>query len=79
VIDLAALDALVATRVIERLDHQHLNEVLDRFAPGAAIPSSENLAGWIAAQVRDGLPAGVRLRKVRVEEDEDLAAEVTFP
>lgn len=75
VVDLGRLDALVAARVIERLDHQHLNAALPEFAAGAAIPSSENLVRWIHGQLAAALPEGVELAKLRLEEDEDLAAE----
>ena len=75
VVDLGALDALVQERVIERLDHQHLNAALPEFADGAAIPSSENLVLWIHGRLAAALPAGVELVRLRLEEDEDLAAE----
>ncbi len=75
VVDLGHLDALVQTRVVERLDHQHLNAALPEFAAGGAIPSSENLIRWIHGQLTDALPEGARLVKIRLAEDEDLAAE----
>ena len=75
VVDLGALDALVAARVVERLDHQHLNAALPEFAPGGQIPSSESLIRWVHGQLAAALPAGVELLKLRLEEDEDLAAE----
>ena len=75
VVDLGALDALVAERVIERLDHQHLNAALPEFGEGRQIPSSENLVRWIHEQLAGRLPAGAALAKLRLEEDEDLAAE----
>jgi 6-pyruvoyltetrahydropterin/6-carboxytetrahydropterin synthase len=73
VVDLGALDALVAERVIEPLDHQHLNAAIPEFA--ASIPSSENLVHWIHARLADALPGRAKLAKLRLEEDEDLAAE----
>lgn len=75
VVDLGRLDALVTARVVERLDHQHLNAALPEFAAGGAIPSSENLVQWIHAQLEEAFPEGVELAKLRLEEDEDLAAE----
>ncbi len=74
-VDLGALDGLVTERVIERLDHQHLNAALPEFGDGGSIPSSENLVRWIHGQLQGALPAGVELAKLRLEEDEDLAAE----
>jgi 6-pyruvoyltetrahydropterin/6-carboxytetrahydropterin synthase len=73
--DLSALDSLVAELVLERLDHQHLNAALSEFGAGNQIPSSENLVRWIHAQLAESLPEGARLVKLRLEEDEDLAAE----
>lgn len=75
IIDLGGLDALVAREVLEPLDHQHLNFALPEFALGGSIPSSENLIVWIHAKLMGGLPEGVALAKLRLEEDEDLAAE----
>jgi 6-pyruvoyltetrahydropterin/6-carboxytetrahydropterin synthase len=75
VVDLGQLDALIQERVVERLDHQHLNSALPEFAAGREIPSSENLVRWIHRQLVDGLPAGTEIARLRLEEDEDLAAE----
>lgn len=75
VVDLGQLDALVQEHVIERLDHQHLNAALPEFGEGGAIPSSENVVGWIYGELVNRLPAGSRLARLRLEEDEDLAAE----
>ena len=75
VVDLGRLDALVNEHVVERLDHQHLNAALPEFAEGGAIPSSENLIRWIHGQLVDELPEGARLVRLRLAEDEDLAAE----
>lgn len=75
IVDLGALDALVNELVIEPLDHQHLNAALPEFGEGASIPSSENLILWIHGRLAGALPDGVELAKLRLEEDEDLAAE----
>ena len=75
VVDLGALDTLVTERVVERLDHQHLNHAIPEFAEGERIPSSESLIVWIRDAVAPALPDGVTLAKLRLEEDEDLAAE----
>lgn len=75
VVDLGALDALITTRIIEPLDHQHLNVAIPEFADGRSIPSSENLVRWIHGRLQEFLPDGVELAKLRLEEDEDLAAE----
>lgn len=75
VVDLGLLDRLVSDRVIQPLDHTHLNESVSEFAPGGEIPSSENLAIWIRTRLESALPAGCRLAGIRVAEDDDLAAE----
>jgi 6-pyruvoyltetrahydropterin/6-carboxytetrahydropterin synthase len=77
VVDLGALDAAVRDHVIERLDHQHLNAALPEFGEGGEIPSSESLVRWIRRELADRLPPGSRLVRLRLEEDEDLAAEWT--
>jgi 6-pyruvoyltetrahydropterin/6-carboxytetrahydropterin synthase len=70
IVDLGTLDSQVTAKVVDRLDHQHLNAALPEFGEGGKIPSSENLILWILAQLQD-LP----VVKLRLEEDEDLAAE----
>ena len=70
IVDLGILDSLVTAKVVDRLDHQHLNAALPEFNEGGRIPSSENLILWILAQLQE-LP----VVKLRLEEDEDLAAE----
>jgi 6-pyruvoyltetrahydropterin/6-carboxytetrahydropterin synthase len=77
VVDLGQLDKLVEERVVERLDHQHLNSALPEFAAGGAIPTSESLVRWIHEQLAGALPEGTRLVRLRLAEDEDLAAEWT--
>jgi len=75
VVDLGAIDRLVTTEVLEPLDHHHLNEAVDEFGPGQSIPSSENVIRWIARRLTGQIPGGARLARLRLEEDEDLAAE----
>jgi len=75
IVDLGALDDLVAAEVLEPLDHHHVNESIAAFGPGGRIPSSENLVLWIRERLAGGLPEGVRLVGLRLAEDEDLAAE----
>jgi len=75
VVDLPALDRAVTERVIDVLDHQHVNHAVPEFGEGGEIPSSESLVRWIHGRLSRGLPAGVELVRLRLEEDEDLAAE----
>lgn len=74
VVDLAALDRIVTEHVLDRVDHQHLNAALPEFAGGGLIPSSENLVVWIHRELAAWLPRGAELVRLRLEEDEDLAA-----
>jgi len=75
VIDLGQLDAVVVDRVIEPLDHQHVNATLPEFGDGGRIPSSENLVLWIREQLAGSFPPPAQVVQLRLEEDEDLAAE----
>ena len=75
IVDLAALDGRVRDRVLEPLDHHHLNAAIPEFAPGDLIPTSENLVSWIRHRLVDPLPGGARIVGVSLAEDDDLAAE----
>jgi 6-pyruvoyltetrahydropterin/6-carboxytetrahydropterin synthase len=56
VVDFGEVKAEVADRVLSRLDHSHLNDLLEN-------PTAEEVARWILARLREGpLPvAEVRL------------------
>jgi 6-pyruvoyltetrahydropterin/6-carboxytetrahydropterin synthase len=75
VVDLGALDSWVQAAVLEPLDHQHLNFALPEFGEGGKIPSSENLLAWIRRELLAVVKGDAELVKLRLEEDEDLAAE----
>ncbi len=74
VVDLGWLDQTVQAAVLEPLDHQHLNHAVQEFAPGKAVPSSENLVLWIRDRLVPAL-APVQLTSLRLDEDDDLGAE----
>jgi len=74
-VDLGELDRIVEERVVTPLDHRHLNAAIPEFSAGGKIPTSENLIEWIRRRLVGNLPAGCRLSKLRLEEDEDLAVE----
>lgn len=74
--DLGALDAALRTQVFEALDHRNLVLDVPEFAEGRQIPSSENLAWWIATKVQDALGPTTRVLRVRVAEEPGLWAEV---
>lgn len=74
--DLAALDRVLRERVFERLDHRNLVLDVPDFAEGKEIPTSENVAWWIAREVQAGLGADARVLRVRLAEEPGLWAEV---
>jgi 6-pyruvoyltetrahydropterin/6-carboxytetrahydropterin synthase len=74
VADLGTLDRALQTRVVDALDHRNLNTDIPEFAEGRAIPTGENLAGWIADKVQSALPQGVLVSRVVVREEPSLWA-----
>jgi len=74
-VDLATLDRVLQHEIVDVLDHQHINHVLPEFAPGARIPTTENLLVWMWPRVARALPAGATLRRMLLREDDGLYAE----
>lgn len=74
--DLGALDRALQDRVMRVLDHRNLVLDVPAFAEGALIPTSENVAWWIAREVQHALGATTRVVRVRVAEEPGLWAEV---
>lgn len=72
VIDLAALKRIVHDRVVEQVDHRHLNVEVD-FLRGV-LPSTENFAVAIWQQLEAAIPRG-RLVSVKLWETENNVAE----
>lgn len=75
VIDLGQLDRVLQTEVVDRFDHRNINLDVPEFAEGRLIPTGENLARFILERVQSAL-GSVRVRSVRVDEDETLSAVV---
>ena len=67
VINLAALDEVVQTSILERFDHTNLN--LDPLFVNQ-VPTTENLTKEVFGLLKRALPAG-KLEYVRVEETEN--------
>jgi 6-pyruvoyltetrahydropterin/6-carboxytetrahydropterin synthase len=65
-VDRAALDALVAERILDRLDRRNLNVDVPEMA--GTVPTTENLAFIIQRALVAGWPLEARLQKVRVSE-----------
>lgn len=78
-VDLAVLDRLLDQSVRQPLDHQHINYAIPEFGEGGVIPTCENLLVWLWDRIRDGLPEGVGLRRLRLREDVDLWADYYGP
>ena len=62
----SALDALVRSAVIARLDHKNLNTDLPEFA--TAVPTTENLATVIRESLQREWTLAARLVRVRISE-----------
>jgi 6-pyruvoyltetrahydropterin/6-carboxytetrahydropterin synthase len=73
VLDLKQLSDIIATRVIEDVDHRNLNTDVDWLE--GVIPTAENLAVAFFERLRSALPAG-SLRFVRLWETDKNWAEV---
>ena len=76
-VDLVALDALLAREVTGALGGRNLNRDVAPFSSGRPIPTCEALAEHLFGRIAAGLPAGVRLTRVGVAEDATLGAECT--
>ena len=76
-LDLGRLDALIGEEVVERLGGRRLNTDLPEFSSGRPLPTCEALVSLLYARIAARLPAGLRLRRVRVAEDPTLYAECT--
>jgi 6-pyruvoyltetrahydropterin/6-carboxytetrahydropterin synthase len=76
VIDLEHLDRALETEVVARFDHRNINLEVPEFADGGLIPTGENLARFILGRLQTALGSGVRVRSVRIDEDENLSAVV---
>ena len=72
VINLVDIKACVE-RVLAEFDHKHLNLDVDYFL--GSLPTPENLAATLWSLIDARLAEGVRLRRVRLHEDEDLYVE----
>lgn len=73
-VNLERLDAILEADVREPLDHRNLNLDVPEFAEGREIPTSENLASWIATRVQQALPEPAIVSRVVVSEEPTLWA-----
>ncbi len=74
-VDLPALDRVLREEVVERLDHQHLNHAVPEFAPGALVPTTENILVLLWKRIEPRLE-GARLVKMRLHENDEFYVEL---
>lgn len=74
VIDLGVFDIILNEEVKSRFDHRNINLDVPEFADGKLIPSGENIARFVFAQIAVRLPDGVELESVTIAEDKTLSA-----
>ena len=79
IVDLRLLDQVLREEVLDRFDHRHINHDVPEFAFGRQVPTGEALAAFIWERVARRLPDGVRLARVRVQEDPTLYADCDGP
>jgi 6-pyruvoyltetrahydropterin/6-carboxytetrahydropterin synthase len=79
VVDLVALDDLLAREVVIPLDGSDLNATVAEVVRGDVVPGCEAIAASIWRRLADRLPHGVRLERVTVAEDDTLEAECLGP
>jgi 6-pyruvoyltetrahydropterin/6-carboxytetrahydropterin synthase len=77
VIDLAALDHILSEEITAPFHGRLLNEALPLVKAGWTLPVCEVMATWFFERVATRLPAGARLVRVRVAEDDTLHADCT--
>jgi 6-pyruvoyl-tetrahydropterin synthase len=75
VMSLTALDALLAREAVARFEGRHINKDIATFAAGSWTATGEALAVYLWERIRPGLPPGVSLHRVRVEEGAQLYSE----
>lgn len=73
VVNIKEIDALLKRSIVWKVDGRSLNDEVPELK--GISTTLENLAGWIARTVRDGLEPGCRLEGVRLYEREDLWVE----
>jgi 6-pyruvoyltetrahydropterin/6-carboxytetrahydropterin synthase len=76
VMELPELDRLLDAEIVRRFNNRHINSAAEEFGPARALPTTENLAVYILERIRPGLPQGVKVHRVRVQEDRDLWSDV---
>lgn len=68
--DIVELDRVLDTEVRAVFDHQHINHAVPEFRDGGLIPTTENIAVYCWPRILHALPAGMKLQRLRLHEDE---------
>lgn len=77
IVDLGALDRLLAEVVVTPFQGKHINRDVAEFAYGKLLPTCEALARYFFERIAPRLSEGVILERVMVAEDGTLSAECT--
>lgn len=77
IVSLQALDALLEREITGRLQGRHVNQDIPEFGPkgGGRLATGEALAVYLWERLAPGLPPGVTLHAVRVQEGPHLYSE----
>lgn len=76
-LDLGLLDRILEEEILRPLSGRHLNRAIAEFGDGGILPTCEALAAYLSRRIGPRLPPGVRLTRIRVEEDPTLHGEWT--
>jgi 6-pyruvoyltetrahydropterin/6-carboxytetrahydropterin synthase len=74
IVDLGVLDRVLETEITARFDHRNINVDVPEFADGKLVPTGENLARFIFERVGTALSGVAMVTRVRIAEDDSLAA-----
>lgn len=75
IIGLKTFDALLQQEIVARFDGRHINEDIATFAAGTWLATGEAVAVYVWERIVTGLPKGVALHCVRIEEGPHLYSE----
>jgi 6-pyruvoyltetrahydropterin/6-carboxytetrahydropterin synthase len=77
IMDLSLLDRILKDEVVTPFHGRHFNLDVPAFAYGRTIPTGEAVAQYLFPRIAARLPGGIRLERVRVQEDASLHADCT--
>jgi 6-pyruvoyl-tetrahydropterin synthase len=75
VVRLAELDDLLKREVVDRFGGKTIHEGAREFGPGGWLSTGEALSVYLWGRISGGLPSGIRLHAVRVQEGPQLYSE----